>query len=818
MIEALEWHADETPDRLHIRLLDESGGAELLTYRELRDRAVGTAAGLVELGVGPGDAVAMMLPTSLAYFTTFVAVLLTGAVPVPIYPPARPSQLADHLRRHARILDNARVSLLVTVPGAVALGQALRAEVPSLRQVVTPDLAGRAGGPPGAGLALPRLGSSDVALLQYTSGSTGQPKGVVLTHANLLANIRAMGEAGAASSADVFVSWLPLYHDMGLIGSWMSSVYYGFPLVLMAPQTFLARPARWLEAIHAHRGTISVAPNFAYELCLTRIEDAELEGLDLGSWRLALNGAEPVGPHTVERFADRFAPYGLHHESISPVYGLAECCVGLAFPPLGRGPLIDRVDRDRFMRSGQAISVGEEAPEALRIVACGQALPDHELRIVDAAGNELDDRYEGRIQFRGPSATSGYYRNPAATKELVRDGWRETGDLGYVAEGDLYVTGRVKDLVIRAGRNLHPEELETALGGLPGIRKGCVAVFGDTDPGGAERLIVLAETRERDEGARSTLRAAIVATTVELAGAPPDDVVLAPPHTVLKTSSGKIRRSETRDLYRAGALHDRPTPAWWQIVRLRARGARQSLLHIGGVAEGWAFALSASLAFGLVALPCLVLIALSPSQQWNWLLVRRAIRLLASLTGTALAVDGLDRLPGGPCLAVSNHQSWLDGFVLAAVLPPSFRPVAGEVLGRQALSGFVLRRLGVEFVERGEPGRAVGDVDRLALLARGGRNLVMFPEGGLARARGLRPFHMGAFVVAARAGVGVVPIAIRGTRSMVRPGHRFVRRGSIEVTVEDAIRPRGTDWAAAVELQHEVRAAVLRCSGEPDLA
>ncbi len=593
--------------------------------------------------------------------------------------------------------------------------------MPSLRQVVTPDLAGRTGRSPGAGLALPRLRSSDVALLQYTSGSTGQPKGVVLTHANLLANIRAMGEAGEASGADVFVSWLPLYHDMGLIGSWMSSVYYGFPLVLMAPQTFLARPARWLEAIHAHRGTISVAPNFAYELCLTRIEDAELEGLDLSSWRLALNGAEPVGPLTVERFADRFAPYGLRHESISPVYGLAECCVGLAFPPLGRGPLIDRVDRDGFMRSGRAVPVGEEAPEALRFVACGRALPDHELRIVDAAGNELDDRNEGRIQFRGPSATSGYYRNPAATKELVRDGWRETGDLGYVADGDLYVTGRVKDLVIRAGRNLHPEELETALGGLPGIRKGCVAVFGDTDPGGAERLIVLAETRERDEGARSTLRAAIVTTTVELAGAPPDDVVLAPPHTVLKTSSGKIRRSETRDLYRRGALDGRPTPAWRQIARLRARGARQSLLHIGGVAEGWAFALSAWVAFGLVALPCLVLIALSPSQRWSWLLVRRAIRLLASLTGTALAVDGLDRLPGGPCLAVSNHQSWLDGFVLAAVLPPSFRPVAGEVLGRQALSGFVLRRLGVEFVERGERGQAVADVDRLALQARGGR-------------------------------------------------------------------------------------------------
>ena len=248
--------------------------------------------------VMPGDTVAIMLPTGREYFVTFAGVVLAGAVPVPIYPPARPSQLAEHLRRHTGILANARAALLVTVPAAVGLGNLLRANVDSLRHIVVPEsLAGVAGG------ALPRPRSADLALVQYTSGSTGQPKGVALTHDNLLANIRAMGEAVAVSGADTFVSWLPRYHDMGLIGAWLSSLNYGVPLVVMAPQMFLTRPSRWLRAIHANRGTISAGPNFAYELCLTKINEADLDGIDLSSWRLAFNGAEPVSPATIERFA-----------------------------------------------------------------------------------------------------------------------------------------------------------------------------------------------------------------------------------------------------------------------------------------------------------------------------------------------------------------------------------------------------------------------------------------------------------------------------------------------------------------------------------
>ena len=241
------------------------------------------------------------------------------------------------------------------------------------------------------------------------------------------------------------------------------------PLVVMAPQVFLTRPSRWLRAIQANRGTISGGPNFAYELCLAKITDAELEGLDLSSWRFAFTGAEPVSPATIERFAARFGPYGLRRDALAPVYGLAESSVGLAFPPPGRGPLIDRVNRDNFARSGRADRARPGEPDPLRFVACGQPLPGHEIRIVDATGRELGDRREGRIEFRRPSATAGYFRNADATRSLFHDDWLDTDDLGYVADADLYVTGRVKDVIIRAGRNLHPDELEEAVGNLAGV-------------------------------------------------------------------------------------------------------------------------------------------------------------------------------------------------------------------------------------------------------------------------------------------------------------------------------------------------------------
>ncbi|MGC2048229.1 MAG: AMP-binding protein, partial [Gallionella sp.] len=403
LIEILDWRVATHGERVHITLYGEEERAEDITYRMLQEEAKVLAAGLLEHGLDAGDKVAIMLPTGRGFFAAFYGALYAGCVPVPLYPPVRPSQIEDHMRRIAGIVNNAQAAMLITVDQAKPLSHLLRAQCESLRKALTvADLS-----VPGAKLPSPKLASADIAFLQYTSGSTGNPKGVMLTHANLLANLRAMQRASGITSADTFVSWLPLYHDMGLIGACMGSLDVGFRLVLMSPLAFLARPGRWLQTIHRHRATVSAAPNFAYELCASKLDERDLDGLDLSCWRLAYNGAEPVSPDTLEHFAARLARCGFSRAAMTPVYGLAESSVGLAFPPLGRGPLIDRVDRDALTRSGIARCVPVDARNALRVVSSGLPLPGHEIRIVDAGGRELPERAQGRVQFRGPSATGG---------------------------------------------------------------------------------------------------------------------------------------------------------------------------------------------------------------------------------------------------------------------------------------------------------------------------------------------------------------------------------------------------------------------------
>lgn len=813
---ALDWHVQGHPDRPHLYLLEESGEEQTLSYGDLERGALAVAAGLQERNLRPGQTVAIMLPTSCDYFFSFFGVLRAGGIPVPVYPPARVSQIEEHLRRHARILANAQATILITVPEAKPLAQLLRLQVEGLHSVTTVAELTAIGAKvkPLAGIQ-----PQDIAMLQYTSGSTGNPKGVVLTHANLLANIRAMGQAIQAGAEDVFVSWMPLYHDMGLIGAWLGSLYYGIPLVVMSPLTFLVRPERWLWAIHRHRATLSGSPNFGYELCLRRIADEDIEGLDLSSWRLAFNGAEKVSADTITRFQERFVRYGFRPQTMAPVYGLAESAVGLAFPPLGRTPVIDRVDRAALIDKGHAKPAAPDDRKALCFVACGQPLPGHQIRIVDDTGHEVGDREEGRLEFRGPSTTSGYFRNPEQTQRLFHDGWLDSGDLAYTVAGEVYLTGRMKDIIIRAGRNLHPDELEEAIGNLAGVRKGCVAVFGGSDPAsGTETLVVLAETRATDSATHEPLRAAIGALTMDLTGVAPDDIVLAPPHTVLKTSSGKIRRAASRELYERDQIGAPTRALWRQVLHLLWAGLRPVVRRSARTVGTQLYAIYVWLLFWIVAPAVWLLCALLPRPSWAWAVSHAAARTVARLSAMPLSVQGLDLLPSGPCVLVANHASYLDGIVLAAALPhPVVFVVKGE-LQSQFVPRVYLQRLGAVFVERFDPGRGSADARRLAELARSGGRLAFFPEGTFERMPGLAPFHMGAFVAAAEAGVPVVPLSIRGTRGILRPDHWFPRRGAILVTVGKPQQPQGSDWAAALALRDAARDEILRHCGEPDLS
>lgn len=815
LTEVLEWHVKQHPHRPHIHLYGEGDAEEIITYGALYERALAVAAGLHKQGLEPGQAVGLMLPTGASFFDSFFGILLAGGIPIPIYPPLRLTQLEEHLRRQATILANACTVLLITVPEAQPLARILRSQVLELRSVVTPATLAALGD---SSRTLP-VHAHDVAFIQYTSGSTGTPKGVILTHANLLANIRAMNQVAQTTAADVFVSWLPLYHDMGLIGAWLGSLYCAFQLVLMSPLAFLARPERWLWTIHTHRGTISGAPNFAYELCAQRIDAAALSGLDLSSWRLAFNGAEPVSPATLQRFTARFAPYGFHPAAMTPVYGLAEASLGLAFPPPSRGAHVDCIQREPFMRRGRALPAAQDDPHALSFVSCGYPLPGHHIRIVDATGFEVPEGQEGRLEFRGPSATSGYFRNAEATAALFRGEWLDSGDLAYISAGEVYLTGRAKDIIIRAGRNLYPHELEEAVGNVPGIRKGCVAVFGSNDATSrTERLVVLAETRETDSQAHEALRCQIEALFLDRLGLSPDEVVLVPPHTVLKTSSGKLRRAASRTLYEQGKIGTKHHAVWWQIVRLMALAVIPQLCRAKRTTLEILYSIYAWMLGGIFAPLTWGSVVLLPRRLGGQAAARLFLRWAFKLAGIPLIVEGLNQLPTSQaCIIVANHASYLDALVLVATLPGDPGYVAKQELATAFLTRLPLQRLGVEFVERFEAQRGVEDTARVVKATRQGRTMVFFPEGTFGREPGLRPFRMGAFVVAAQANVPVVPVAMRGTRSILRSDQWFIRRGMVHIRIGTPLLPAGMDWTAAVTLRDAARAQLLRQCGEPDL-
>ncbi|MGH8477397.1 MAG: AMP-binding protein [Methylococcales bacterium] len=821
LTEILDWHLEVHPDRPHIQFYQDGGGGEIISYRLLNEQATAIAAGLQTRGFQFGEAAAIMLPTCPDYFYTFFGILAAGGIPVPIYPPARLNQIEDHLIRHAKILNNCAAVFLITVSEALPVARLLKSHVESLQSVVTADELRRVR----STLSRPKLAAKDIAFLQYTSGSTGQPKGVTLSHANLLANIRAMGSQLRVDSSDVFISWLPLYHDMGLIGAWFGSFYYSALLVILSPLDFLAKPERWLQAIHRHRGSLSAAPNFAYELCLKRIDPETLAGLRLDSVRAMFNGAEPVSPGTLEAFARRFAAAGLDPGALMPVYGLAECTVGLAFPPLGRGPLIDRISREQFMKQGIAVP-DSECPDALQFVSCGSPIKGHEIRIVDDHGREVPDRSQGYLQFQGPSTTSGYYKNPEKTRALFDGDWLNSGDLAYIGEGEVYLTGRAKDLIIHAGRNLYPQELEERVSEVPGIRKGCVAVFGSRDPeSGTEKLIVLAETRATEAQARHAIEVEINRVIVSLTGSAPDEVILASARTVLKTSSGKLRRSALKELYEKKQLGKPGRSVWRQFSSLFLSGIVPQLRRLKNTLVSGIYAGYAWIVFCILTALAWPSVVICPTFASRIRIIRFAVRTLLGLTKTPVAVKGAEHLSGlsGPCVLVCNHLSYLDGALLLMALPIHFSFVAKKELKAQLFARIFLQRIQTEFVTRFEAEKGVADSEKVTQAAHAGKNLLFFPEGTFTRVPGLRPFYMGAFKTAAETGHTLIPVVIHGTRSILRSNSWFPRHGSIRIEILPPIMSKpedsaGDPWALAMNLRDAAREAMLHSLREPDLA
>jgi len=815
--ESLWRHARLDPERIHVRLRGDEGTEEAITYGRLWREAAAVAGGLRERGLGGGDTIALMLPTGLDFLRSYLGILIARSIPVPIYPPLRLDRLPEYAARQSAILADAGVRLLVTIGRGRPIASLLRPSVPSLADVVTADELVAAGG---AGPAGPAGEGSDPAFIQYTSGSTGQPKGVLLTHDNLLANIRAITTGLGMKATDVGVSWLPLYHDMGLIGSWLLCLHQGIPITLMPPTAFLARPERWLWAIHQRRGTLSAAPNFAYELCVRKVGDDALEGLDLSSWRCAFNGAEPVSPGTLERFARRFSRCGFRREALLPAYGLAECSVGLAVPPPGRGPRIDRVAREPFEREGWARPAAPGKAGALEFVGVGRPLPGHEVRIVDEEGADRPERVVGRLVFRGPSMTPGYFRKPEATAAItLPGGWMDSGDLAYCADGELYITGRRKDLIIKGGRNLVPQEIEEAAATVDGIRRGCVVAFGVDQPSlGTESLVVVAETRASEPDERDRIAGAVTERIAAATDVPPDRVVLVPPGSVPKTSSGKLRRAETKDLFLKGALGRPSRTTAGQKLRLVAAALVEALRPWARRIRRGLYAAYLALVLPTLLLPLWTLVALVPSRRLAFALGRFGTRAALRLAGCPLSAEGLERLPArGPLVLAANHASYFDAPALMALLRLDFLFVAKKELLAYPLVGTFLRRTHHLTVDRWDAQQSVADADLVARALGAGESVLFFPEGTFTAATGLRPFRLGAFRAAATAGVSVVPLALRGTRQVQRGDEWLPRPGPIHLWVGEPVAPEGTDWAAMVRLRDRVAEAIAERCGEPRL-
>jgi fatty-acyl-CoA synthase len=505
-------------------------------YSAIRDSALRVARSLQEAGLRRGDLVALILPDAEQYLTALFGASIAGVVPASLYPPSTSSDLPRYLELTANILRSSEARAVIAPAALADAVGALRRSCPHLEVVLARETLDAPPIEPGA---LPSL--DDIAFVQFTSGSTSAPKGVALTHRNVSANVDAInGPAGLATRGDdVGVSWLPLNHDMGLVGMGIGPVYAARPAVLMPPALFVRRPVEWLRAITRHGGTVSFAPNFAFDLCVRRIKERELAGLDLSSWRIAGCGAEPIHGPTLAAFAAKFASVGFRESSFFPTYGLAEHVLAATFPTRSRS----------LKTETRSIVPGEDI--AVTIVSCGRPFPDHRLAIVDPCGAPVTERQIGEIVLQGPSVMLGYYKQDALTAQTIRSGWLHTGDLGYLSDGELYVCGRLKDIIIVNGRKFFPQDLEWAIDDLSGVRRGRVVAFGDSAPGRADRVIIVVEAS--GTVAPDPLTEAIRRQVGDLFGLYVDDVAIVPGGTIGRTTSGKVQRAAMKAQYKSMA-------------------------------------------------------------------------------------------------------------------------------------------------------------------------------------------------------------------------------------------------------------------------
>lgn len=540
------------------------GTERFCSFHEIDAEATRRGAHLAAKGVEKGDRVAIIVPDPDEFVLSFLGAIYAGGVPVPMYPQLSFKNVETYHDTVSHIVNASKAKLLLTTQATRQFVDPVLPRTPHVREVTTVDqLAG-----PAPGVLDVKLSPEDLCFLQFTSGSTSHPKGVMVTHGNLSANSEAfmIHGLGKDSSVDKGVSWLPLFHDMGLIGFVIGPLFTDIPCVFLPTASFVRAPRVWLDSIHKHRGTITYAPNFAYQLVAKRLKDKELAGLDLSCLRIAGCGAEPIQARTLREFAERLAPAGFDPNAFLPSYGMAEATLAITFTKHGTGFSTDTVD-SHSLTTGRAepkSPVGGDDATVQDLVCCGRSFPGHEIAIVDESGNHLGDRQVGQIITRGPSICAGYYEEPELTSLSFRgtgaDRWLYTGDLGYLADGQVYICGRLKDIIIIRGRNFYPSDIEWVVSELPGVRRGNVVAFGVTvdsqgrhvdDGTGEEHLVVCAEAFQSDA---AHLAAEINRTVTDKIGLSVWKVEIVPQGSLPRTSSGKPQRRKTKQMFVDGTL------------------------------------------------------------------------------------------------------------------------------------------------------------------------------------------------------------------------------------------------------------------------
>ncbi len=806
-------YAEKTPDRPHIYFRQEDGFEHIISYSELCKRANAFAVGLQQKGIEYGSKVAIMLPTCEDFFTAFMGAFFAGCVPIAIYPPYQSHLIEEYVRRESKILQNAEAKVLITFDKADTLGKIIKSFVPCLQLVsqVKPLMI------EGAFVKRTLINADDIALIQYTSGSTGNPKGIQLQHKHIMNNITAAYKRVSNCLTDSYVSWLPLYHDMGL-ASWLGMIIFGVPFTIMTPWAFLSRPENWLWAIHYHQATHSAGPNFSYELCIKKITPESIEGLDLSSWKVGFNGAEAVQANTIKNFYKKFAPYGLKQTVISPAYGLAESTVALTLPKTPRVPIIDKVKTDAFETHNRAVPATKDDKKYLEFVGVGEVIEGQEIRIVDDSNEVLPDRTIGSIQFRGTSAMLGYYNNPEATNAAFHDGWWDTGDYGYMVNKELYITGRKKDLIIKAGRNLVPEEIEDLANQVAGIRKGCTVAFGITDVFTAtEKLVIVCETRETDKTKLKEMQQNVRTKVLGMKDIAADEVTLTHPGGVLKTSSGKLMRAATKKAYIDGVLTKKHHSVQWQIIKLGLSSAKSLLLSgIKGMAK----------VFYSTYLYVLVFLVMAPTWVLLWFLPHTTARAMLKCAAKLIMLLSFCRTCvlnkntkafDSSVIYIANHCSYIDAFVLLAYLPSNIIYVAKKELLKTPMIGSFIKKLKYLTVDRNNFNASIHDAEQIKQAIEKKRSIVIFPEGTFTASPGLRSFKLGAFKLAVDTATPLVPIAICGTRKVLRNNDKLFMPNKIKLTINTPIIPAGNSWNDVMAIKNLSRQIIAQDCGEPML-